>query len=409
MLVLILIFFSPAHQGYYYTFLSLALAQQFLEMGFGVVLTQFASHESALLRLDARGVPTGSQVAAERLGSLVRLGLRWYTGVALMVLIVVGVGGSILLASRPNEGVDWNVPWWLLCATQACAVLLIPVSSLLEGSGQVAANQRNLLLGTVLGTLAGATAIIAGLGLYSIVVLVVTRTVVAGYGLVHAAWPLLRLGWTQKAGGVSWPRQFWPQQWRIALSWTSGYFMFQSFAPIAFYVKGPEVAGQVGVLVQVFVAVNQLASAWLTAAQPQMGAFAALGDLRGLGELAARTTRTSVLTAALIGASVFVLVAWIQPRTASASRLGDLVSLGLFVATAVVLQISNVESAAIRFRKREPFVGLSLMVAALIVVANVLLGGSYGVRGMAIGFCLITVLLTVPMVHRIYAHHIATA
>jgi phosphatidylserine synthase len=85
------------------------------------------------------------------------------------------------------------------------------------------------------------------------------------------------------------------------------------------------------------------------------------------------------------------------------------VSLGLFVATAVVLQISNVESAAIRFRKREPFVGLSLMVAALIVVANVLLGGSYGVRGMAIGFCLITVLLTVPMVHRIYAHHIATA
>lgn len=33
---------------------------------------------------------------------------------------------------------------------------------------------------------------------------------------------------------VSWKTEIWPLQWRIALSWLSGYFIFQLFTPILF-------------------------------------------------------------------------------------------------------------------------------------------------------------------------------
>ena len=42
-------------QGYYYTFTSLIALQVFLELGFSIVVTQFASHEWANLNLDKNG------------------------------------------------------------------------------------------------------------------------------------------------------------------------------------------------------------------------------------------------------------------------------------------------------------------------------------------------------------------
>ncbi|MBT6902530.1 MAG: hypothetical protein HOA32_16150, partial [Nitrospina sp.] len=51
-LYLISIYLSPEIQGFYYTFLSLIALQSFVELGFYIVITQFASHEWASLELD---------------------------------------------------------------------------------------------------------------------------------------------------------------------------------------------------------------------------------------------------------------------------------------------------------------------------------------------------------------------
>jgi len=53
--LLILIFFTPTIQGYYYSFASLLALQIFLELGLATVITTFSSHEWVRLRFDNRG------------------------------------------------------------------------------------------------------------------------------------------------------------------------------------------------------------------------------------------------------------------------------------------------------------------------------------------------------------------
>src|SRR6266849_11068765 len=83
----VLFCFSPEIQGYHYTFLALLGIQVFFELGLSGVLTTFASHEWARLKLDAHGRVEGDPEALSRLASLARFGLRWF-GICAGVLVV---------------------------------------------------------------------------------------------------------------------------------------------------------------------------------------------------------------------------------------------------------------------------------------------------------------------------------
>ena len=75
-LFLISIYLSPEMQGFYYTFLSLIALQSFVELGFSIVITQFASHEWANLEMDRERRIKGDLPALSRLISLGRLVLN---------------------------------------------------------------------------------------------------------------------------------------------------------------------------------------------------------------------------------------------------------------------------------------------------------------------------------------------
>ena len=102
---LVLTFFTAEVQGYYYTFNSLLLGQVLLELGFGIVLVQFISHEWASLGHDELGAITGAQSALDRLGSLVRFSLKWYCALAVIFFVAVGSFGQWFLKASTNETV----------------------------------------------------------------------------------------------------------------------------------------------------------------------------------------------------------------------------------------------------------------------------------------------------------------
>ena len=41
-------------------------------------------------------------------------------------------------------------------------------------------------------------------------------------------------------------QEIFPFQWKIALSWISGYLIFQLFNPVLFATEGSKIAGQMG-------------------------------------------------------------------------------------------------------------------------------------------------------------------
>ena len=405
---IVVVWLSPELQGFYFTFISLLILLQVADMGFGIVLVQFASHEWANLEFDKDGAVVGDPTAKQRLGSLVGLALRWYSAAVIVFFIVLGAGGHWFFSASPDAAkVDWLAPWWLLSFFAALWLLVIPVTGLLEGCGQVARSQRNQLVANVLASITGWLVLLAGGELFSIAAMFAVRA--AGGHILNttAAWPILGL-WRQSGGEhvIEWRARFWPQQWRIWLSWLAGFIVFQSFAPIAFQLDGAVAAGQIGVMVQAFHAVNQLASSRLTVLQPQMGIFASKGDLASVRQLVRSGVWQNTLAAAVLAAMaialVYLLKLWIPEI---GTRLGPTLNFAVFVITAIPLQLTNVETAAIRFQIKEPFLLAIWVCAGLTLSGSIFVTQYWSSQEMSLIFMGVTVLVLAPWVHKVYAAH----
>lgn len=82
------------------------------------------------------------------------------------------------------------------------------------------------------------------------------------------------------ADAIPWKTEFWPQQWRIAISWLAVFFMLQAFVPILFFIKGPIIAGQMGAMFQIYNGANSFSKSWLYAVGPNFGILGKKGNSR---------------------------------------------------------------------------------------------------------------------------------
>jgi hypothetical protein len=280
---------------------------------------------------------------------------------------------------------------------------------MLEGSNQIARLQRIATGVYVCGALFGWIAILSGLNLYVLAVTSGTGAILGLTFLGIACAPFLRVA-RQARGrstGFSWRYEFWPQQWRIALSWICGFFMYQSFVPILFYFQGAVVAGRMGASLQVYNAASAVASSWVYARGPQMGILGASRKLPELRTIIRNTVVRSTVAAA--GCSVLILcgLATLHFFNYKADRFIGLGPLAVLLFTLVILQRTSVETLAVRFQKVEPFVINSIASAALVLVSNVVTSRYWGVPALCTSFALIACVVHAPWIHKIYSSYFA--
>ena len=408
LLYLVITYFTEELQGFFYTFMGLTVFQVLFELGFNIVLLQFISHEWAHLSFGPDGTIEGDQAALSRLRSLVKLGLSWYLIIAIALFALLGYFGLLFLESKNEPGLSISVSWWLLCGGTVGFMLTSPLRFFLEGSKQVARSHWIMLALNVTSAIAGCLCILYGARLVVPGIMAGIKAILGLCLLVPACWPffcLLRL--KRKEATVAWRCEFWPQQWRIGLSWLCGLLMYQAFVPIIFYFHGPAVAGKMGAGMQIFHAVNILAGSWLLAVQPRFGMLGARGDYTGLRRLAKRTVVRSMGMALAISVCVtggLSLMQYYDVR--QADRFPELFPMLVLLVTVILLQLPNVETAAIRFQKTEPFLINSLVNAALIFSTSIILGRMYGILGIVVGFSFIMMVVVIPWCHRIYTSKI---
>lgn len=402
--------FSPDVQGYYYTFNSLLVFQNVLEVGFGVVMVQFISHEWACIKLDTTNNITADPSTLARLASIIKLGFKWYILLSLLFLVVVGTGGYLFL-SQYKVGIDFQKPWWLLCAAVSISIILTPIRCFLEGSNKIDVLQQVYLKASMVSNIAGWLSIYLGAELYSASIISSISAIVRLLLFIPAFMPFYKILKTNiRLPGISWKNEFWPQQWRTGISWLSSFFMFNSLVPIMFQLHGPIIAGQMGLTMQIYTGIDSFAQCWITATGPKMGILAAKKDIKGLKTLVKHTYLRSLIACICLAVTVFVIIYLLNLyNIPQVKRFADLFSIVILLIALTAMQLPNVEATAVRFQKKEPFVIVSILSAFMVFFLSILCGNIWGIRGAVIAFTAVIVLFLIPMFHKIYKNEIGAA
>ncbi|MBT7709466.1 MAG: hypothetical protein HN749_13015 [Nitrospina sp.] len=398
-LYLISIYLSPEIQGFYYTFLSLIALQSFVELGFYIVITQFASHEWANLELDNERRIKGDSPALFRLISLGRLVFKWYAGASAIFILLVGTGGYVFLSQSSDPGIIWVQPWFALVLLSGLQLWMLPFISLLEGCNQVKTINCFRLVQGVVGACALWLAMSLGMGLWMIIVSSAMGVVVSS---------LLLLVYYRKffepfykatgSTGIHWGEEIWPMQWRLAVAGILNYFLVSLYTPVIFHYHGSAAAGRMGMTWHLIIALSSLAMAWVATKVPRFGILISQKKFVELDRLFFRTSSVSLV---VIGGGALVL--WIliyglnQAQHPMAERLLEPLPAGLFFLGIVLGQVSQCQSAYLRAHKKEPFLVLNIVYS----LANGLLvwglGRQWGALGASIGYLAAMSLICIPM------------
>jgi hypothetical protein len=395
---------TPETQGYYYTFGTIIALQVFVELGLGTAVRQFASHEWSKLRLDEDGHIRGDQDSLSRLISLSAIAMKWYIIAGLVVVFGLSTTGYIFFSRSPDFQVNWVLPWISLCFLTGLNICLTPIWSLLEGCNQVSRLYTYRFIQGVVVSLSTWLAILLGLKLW-----VVSVSSIAG--LICAAIFLKRkyvfffktLLFTSPTGSlINWRDDILPMQWRLVLSWISGYLAFSLFTPVLFKYYGPVVAGQMG-MTWSLLGILGIASSWVYPKVPQFAILIAQKKYAELDAFFWKITRIAIAIIILTGIGIYLLVCLLNLFPISlAKRILPPLPTGLFLLAQMLITASIPFAEYLRAHKKEPLMFVSTLNGVLIGFSTLILGKYYSATGMAAGYMMINFAL-VPSVFLIWA------
>jgi hypothetical protein len=382
-------------QGLYYLFASLVSAQVLLELGFATVVVQRIAAAVAN--------NTGDPWACGKTRSFTRLVFVWYGWIAAVLLITLLPIGWWYLSIRVEgaERVLWTGPWTLLVVATSANVVGLGLSAILEGIGKVAEMVRIRTYASLLRIMVLAVGLVAGCGLWSLSVAAVVAPSVLIIQCLRVGGPAMRAALrTVEQSQVSWSRDVWPFQWRIALSWMSGFFIFQFMILAVGDRHGAAEAGRFGLGVQIASGISALASSWITPWQATWSNMVATQSWPAL-DAAFRNSCSKSTGMALLGftGTTAVLLTVISIFPNEAHRLPTPLLWLLIGATAVTNQPVFAMATYLRAHGKEPYLitsiyfGIGAIAIALLAPCTTVLSAFYLGLNVGIGIWALIIFL----------------
>ncbi|MDH1429844.1 hypothetical protein N5J23_16905 [Comamonas aquatica] len=407
-IILLPLFLSPIEQGFYYTFASVLALQVFFELGLNHVLTQLAGHSAAHLHRTADGSLQGDLRWRRKVVSLIALSNKWNAIMASIFAAAMLTGGIYFFAQRGTMSVNqWIVPWITLIIAAAVNLALSARLAICEGVGEVADVAQLRLRQSMVGYLILWAMLLSGQGLMASVAVPLTSAVFTAWWLWrHPRFKRLREEVAQAtrvdAEEFEWRRDIFPLQWRIALSWASGYFIFNFITPVIFALQGPVEAGRLGLALTVFSAVSTIGISWIAAKIPTFSGHIARQERTALNTLFDHQLRRS-LVATLVCSLGVVLAAYIAGQLSPKvlDRLPPLSSLLMLAVVTVTNAAVFAMAAYMRAHKEEPLL-LQSIVTALLIGVGVFIGAHHSLQASVAAYAGATMFVSLPWCALIY-------
>jgi O-antigen/teichoic acid export membrane protein len=396
-------YLSGVEQGFYYTFGSIVAIQIFFELGLNGIITQYVAHEVSNLNWKDKISLDGESKYISRLSSLLHFSLKWYLAFAFVLLTTLLIIGIYFFHKydTTNDTVNWTLPWIILSIGTSINLLIAPIMAFIEGLGKVKEMARIRLIQQIVGLVIvwgglvfGARLFVPGISSLMAGFVLVFMLLIGGYAkLLNNIW---KITITEK---VHYRKEIFPYQWKIALSWISGYFIFQLFNPVLFATEGPIVAGQMGMTLAALNGILSLSLAWISTKVPLFSGFIAQKEYSKLDNVFNKTLKQSVMInfCALVFMAFMIFLIRFYHFEIGGKLLGDRFLAYrpmLFMMIPVFLnQFIASWATYLRCHKKEPFLLNSIVSGVLCSLSTVILGKYFGVIGLTAGYLVINILM----------------
>ncbi len=390
--------------GYNYTFQSILNMQVFFELGLGGIITQFVAHEMAHLQWENKNKIVGNQYNLSRLASLLHFSTKWYLILSVFLFTFIYIVGNIFfIKSNPLTLVNWKTPWLIICLITTFNFIITGITSFYEGLGKVKEMAKLRLVMQIGVSLSILFFLYLNLKLFANPFANLIGILILIIGLFKI-FTLLKNIWHEKfEHKISFKNEIFPFQWKIALSWLSGYFIFQLFNPIAFVFSGPIIAGKLGISLVVLNVILSVSMSWISTKIPTFSQLIALKKWQELDHLFKRTLKHSSFVCILcIVCFIFVLYLLNFYHFKIAQRFLSIPQIILLSLTTFCTQFIGALASYLRCHKEEPFLVMSIISAILVTITCYFCAKYFGINGMIIGFLIINVLYSLPYSIYIY-------
>lgn len=399
--ILITACLTEIEQGYYFTFASLLGISIFFELGLGIILTHFASHQFSKLKWNDNGKLVGNKQSLDFIKTLTQKSFFWYILAAILMSVVIIFMGMEIFSSKENvENIEFYLPWTLLIIFFSINTSLIPLTSILEGCGGVKNVQKLRFLQQVLIIPFTWLALSLDGKLYVIFIEYFGYTMILFYWLFTNYKSFISQMFSSNNlfnNNISWFKDIFPLQWKIALSWISSYFLGYLFVPLLFYYSSEVIAGQMGMTLKITGYVYLFSMAWMNTKIPTFGSLINLNKFNELKILFNKSFKSSLFASFFSSFSLIILMLILYNLNIEFSN--RLLPINLIILLCIA-NIFNVVFSSVggylRSFKKEPMLYITLLLGLVVSLSNYLTTKYFNVEIMVYSYIIILVLIGLP-------------
>lgn len=404
-------YLTGIEQGFYYTFGSIIAIQIFFELGLTGIITQYVAHEASHLKLNNQYLLEGDEKYRSRLSSLLHFSVKWYAIISTLLLIVLILAGFIFFQRYDKSGgtVSWKIPWILISVGTAIKLFQSPITSFLMGIGKVKEMSKIGFYQQIILPGSAWIGLILGFKLYVVGVSSILAALIWNIYISNTSMKQILISlWKEKIiERIQYMQEIFPYQWKIALSWISGYFIFQLFNPVLFATEGAVVAGQMGMTLSVLNGIQALSLSWMNTKVPLYSSLIALKDFRQLDDTFNKTLKQMALVCFFLLCIMIISISGVRyfnihiNKELLGERFLDYTPMVLMMIPLFINQYISSWATYLRCHKKEPYLVISICTGIACCLSTFILGKYFGIYGVTGGYCFITIVF-LPWWYYIY-------
>lgn len=376
-MLLIPLFLTETQQGYWFLFGSLSALSIFADLGFSNIILQFSAHEFAFLSFSEDGILVGDSEHLNKLSAFFKFTLKWIATIGIVVFpIIYSIG--IVYFVRDNVLAVYLLPWTIYTIGSLINFLNTSILSFIEGLNKIAEVQKIRFVVNIVYTCIIAIVLVLHGNIFALALgmfISACMIFISLFGKFRRF--LAQLLIIAKTYTYPWRKEVMPLFIKYALSFSSGYFIFQIYTPLMHYFHGPVLSGKVGISLTLIFAIFNMANIWMYTITPRINMLVSTKNWSVLDALFVKRLLFALGTYIIIGIGVILFIwlfgnAWIVPKVIG--RFLPVIPISILYICYFIQLFVNALALYLRGHKQEPYMALSIISAAWIACTTFIIG-----------------------------------